>query len=78
MSQERVKVQVEIGKLMDNAEFAALVTERNSLRAALDFACQELASLMHRADTRGEYTRRQLVSLGTEAALRQGLKLLHK
>lgn len=72
------KVRAEIGRLMDNAEYAALVSECSSLRIALDFACQELAALMHRADTRGEYTRRQLVSLSTEAALRQGLRLLHK
>ena len=75
---DRDKVQREIGKLMENAEFAALVAERNSLHAALEFACQELAALMHRADMRGECTRRQLVGLSTEVALRQGLRLLHK
>jgi len=33
-SDDRDKVQMEIGKLMENAEFAALVAERNSLHAA--------------------------------------------
>jgi len=63
---------------MDNAEYSALIAERNALRAALDFACKELEALIHRADTRGGYTRRQLVNLSTEAAVRQGRKLLHK
>ena len=72
------RVRAEIGRLMDNAEYSALIAERNALRAALDFACQELEALIHRADTRGGYTRRQLVNLSTEAAVRQGRKLLHK
>ena len=72
------RVRAEIGRLMDNAEYSALIAERNALRAALDFACKELEALIHRADTRGGYTRRQLVNLSTEAAVRQGRKRLHK